>query len=199
MNVSITRRSATAGSLLALSTACLSLSVLGKPGTASAETPVIDYSSLDDAKLEEIVHSAQKVLASRAVASDNGVLLCDTDGVEVYLMRKLGTANGGALVVIELAVLNGSDHEVKLCGKPIIINGWDIDGYYGNTTVGAGQNKRIDIDFNPNDAMIESYADVTSIEMGISFRDPENAWGSEELARTDPVTVLFDNGDIVTE
>ena len=139
---------------------------------SSVSLAEIDYSSYSDDELRAIISAANNELTKRHLAGEGDILLCDVEGISIYLTRKysIEEANGGKKYIkFEVIAVNNSEHGLMFGYYSASVNGWDVGFSWSNVNASAGHKIRGEILFCISDAGINSFDEIETIEVRLGF------------------------------
>lgn len=156
-------------------------------GIAVSES--IDYASLTDDQLHEIINLARNELAKRELIAQEKTVLFEQDGVQLYLTGKYRVSSKADYMYLEAVVVNDSDLSVgvALDSYKASVNGWDVwgDGISGTK---PGKKQKGEITIKIADAEISTYEELEEIEFVFKLFNGETY---KTISLTDPITVHF--------
>lgn len=146
----------------------------------------LDYSSMTDAQLHDIVDAARNELAKRELTTAGNTVLLDQDGVQVYLTGDYTITGSSKYLVLDVVVINDSDKNISVSiDSDCSINGWAVSTM-GCGETPAGKKKRAELSFKLSDAGISTYEEIEDIEMTLYLYDMDK-W--ETVSRTETITL----------
>lgn len=156
-------------------------------GTCFAEG--LDYASMTDAQLHDIVNAARNELTKRELIAAQNTVLCEQDGVQVYLNGKYQLWKSDENVFIELGVIviNDSDKSISINIKECSINGWTTFAM-GVSETPAGKKQKGTITIRISDADISTFEEIDDLEIAFQLYNMSE-W--KIVSNTDVVTVSF--------
>lgn len=167
---------------------CLALLLfIAIPCEAFAELP--DFAAMSDEELQELVNAARNELARRGLAAEEGTVIYDEDGIQIYLTGKQYVEDYGdsSTLYVEVVIINDSDKDIGIMMESSTINGWEIYGW-GTDDISAGKKKKAEFEFNASDADVFAIEEVEDIEMQMNIYDSETY---ETIKKLDPITINF--------
>lgn len=172
--------------MTAASVAALALAGVIAATPALAVAPQVDYSSLTDAELQQVVDSARNEQATRALTADGDLVLADADGLKLYLTGEYAVARSGDYIYFDAALINDAAFEGRVIIDDAYINGWEV--YASDLgSVAAGKKRMGQITFSLRDAGIDSADEIDGIELHL------------RTYRADRYETLTDLGSVIIE
>ena len=155
------------------------------PITALADlnlASLLDFSSMSDEALKNLINLCSAELRSRAVIDDKGILLFEYEGIALY---QTGDAyiNENGLIIIPAYIENNLDDPAYISGDSIICNGWDIMANFGGS-VQAHTKNNVDMIFLSGDAGLKSLDDIYSL----TFKWTVTSWKTHKTLYQDEVS-----------
>lgn len=142
--------------------------------SAVAESAV-DFASMTDDQLHELINSARNELTKREMIMSEKTVLLEQDGVTVYFTGNHETWGYDSVYVdLEVVVVNDSDKSVSILIDSSSINGWEVFGT-GVSDTGAGKKQKGVLSFEVTDAEISTYEEIEELELTITIYDGD-AW-----------------------
>ncbi len=150
----------------------------------------IDYASLTDDQLHEIIDLARNELARRELVAQEKTVLFEQDGVQLYLTGNYKVdewGEGKHVLQLEAVVVNESDRKISVHIDTVSVNGWNV---YGGSisNIDAGKKKKGSFEIRLYDADIHSYEEIEDIEF--SFKVLDESY-SRIFSTETPITVHF--------
>ena len=155
--------------------------------TAMAET-AIDFTTLTDEQLHELVDGARNELTKRELNMSADLVLIEQDGVTVYLTGEYELwGSDNVYIDFEVVVVNDSDKTVSILVDSASINGWDVYGS-GVSDTSAGKKQKGTLEFLLTDADISTYEEIEDIELTLTIYDSDE-W--ETINDVEGITIQF--------
>lgn len=131
----------------------------------------LDYASMTDAQLHDIVDAARNELTKRELVAEGKTLLFEHDGVSVYLTGdfKADSLHTDSMHFMRASVIvvNDSDINVRVGVDSMSVNGWEVSNS-GFSSVSPGKKLKDELTFNAVDTDITTVEEIETIE--ITFR-----------------------------
>ncbi len=131
----------------------------------------LDYASMTDAQLHDIVNAARNELTRRELVAEGKTLLFEQDGVSVYLTSGFEAdsihTDAWYFMRAGVIVVNDSDINVRVGIESMSVNGWEVSNS-GFSSVSPGKKAKDELAFNAADTDITAVEEIETIE--ITFR-----------------------------
>lgn len=148
----------------------------------------IDFASMTDEQLHELINGARNELAKRELAMSADLTLFEQDGVTVYLTGEYEVWGSDNIYIdFEAVVVNDSDKLVSILVDISSINGWDVYGS-GISETSPGKKQKGSLEFLLTDADISTYEEIEDIELALTIYDSEN-W--ETISTVENIVIQF--------
>lgn len=166
-----------------LLTLLLALLLIGSIALAES----LDYASMTDKELQDIIDGARNELLVRKLDSDGTFVLFDQDGAKLYLTGHY-KINSSGFVKMEAVFINNTGKAATVGVDEVYVNGWKVSAL---SPGGCANGKKIKgtFDMNLSSAEISTFAEVEEIEFHIRIYDESY----ETFIRFDPITVVFNH------
>ena len=131
----------------------------------------LDYASMTDTQLHDIVDAARNELTKRELVAEGKTLLFERNGVSVYLTSdfKADSFHTDSMHFMRASVIvvNDSDINVRVGVESMSVNGWEVSNS-GFSSVSPGKKLKDELTFNAVDTDITTVEEIETIE--ITFR-----------------------------
>ena len=121
----------------------------------------MDFNSMTDQELKEIMTSCSDILRNRQTIPDDWVLLFDEENIQIY---QIGEARLGSskILTVPAAVINKNDFYIHIYIMNSSCNGWVIDS--SSRIIPNDSKEKWEINFFLDDAFIENIDDIVSLK-----------------------------------
>ena len=151
-----------------------------------------DYSGMSADELYAILVEVRAELLSRELQLTPGQIFMENDVVKMYLDKKDIEFTSSGYLKIPVILVSESPDEISFQIDSLMVNGWECFGSIGNIQT-AGK-KRTEITINCNDAEVTSIDEIEDIKVAfLAF----NMGTFKRECETEPVTFVFENGELV--
>ena len=132
----------------------------------------LDYASMTDAQLHDIVDAARNELTKRELVA----VLSEQDGVTVYMTGdytiRESSISDDIWLKINIVVVNDSGRDVGIDTVNPSVNGWDVSASILSTTT-KGKKSKQELTLNVKDAEVKSLDEIEELEIAFRMFDGE--------------------------
>ena len=136
----------------------------------------LNYASMTDAQLHDIVDAARNELTKRELVAAEKTVLFAQDGVTVYMTGdytiRESSISDDIWLKINIVVVNDSGRDVGIDTVNPSVNGWDVSASILSTTT-KGKKSKQELTLNVKDAEVKSLDEIEELEIAFRMFDGE--------------------------
>ena len=150
----------------------------------------IDYSSMSEDQLREVIVQARAALAEKEEPFNDQCVVFEEDGIRVTITGIRSDDRTG-WYYIDVTVVNKSENDATITFDDLYINGWQTKtGSFSVQKVGAGKNAKDQLTFYKlsEEAEITKMEDMQDLSFIIKIVDPSTY---KTVTKTEEKTITF--------
>ena len=136
----------------------------------------LNYASMTDAQLHDIVDAARNELTKRELVAAEKTVLFEQNGVTVYMTGdytiRESSISDDIWLKINIVVVNDSGRDVGIDTVNPSVNGWDVSASILSTTT-KGKKSKQELTLNVKDAEVKSLDEIEELEIAFRMFDGE--------------------------
>ena len=153
----------------------------------------IDWKSLSNAEVTEIVNQGTRELQDRKLTKDGKTVVADSDELKVYITGRyrINEKNKDSVILIlEAVFMNNCKQDIRIIPKNLCINGWDcsFDLYSNMVEIPANKMEKAEISMSLSDAECAKLTDIKFVEFSFNIYDMTEY--VKPFATTEPITYV---------
>lgn len=151
----------------------------------------LDYASMTDAQLHDIVDAARNELTKRELVAAEKTVLFEQDGVTVYMTgdytMQESSISDAVWLTINIIVVNDSGRDVGISIVNPSVNGWNVSSLSLSPT-SKGKKSKQELTLDVKDAEVKSLEEIEGLEIAFRMFDCETY---KTFAKVPAITLHF--------
>jgi hypothetical protein len=149
----------------------------------------VDVASMSSEDLIALVNAAKNELVSRKAEEDGKIFLVDKDDVQVYWTGRLKQNENK--IALEVIFINNTNEELSIFTNYCILNGWQIDTGFIDSTV-PGAKRKCEFTLQISDSDVSDMSQVETLELDF-YSYVSDTFERHELGKT---SLVFSDGKV---
>ena len=151
----------------------------------------IDYSTLTDEALAQIIRDARIEMSKRNLRNNDDYLVAlDSQGIQLVYLGTYGFLSPyqKKAVYLDYTVINSNDFAISFTLENTMLNGWSSIPFTGFTQVEPSSRMRNSVGFYLENAMITELSELEDLQFTLNCRRTDTG----EIVDRAKVTIIFD-------
>ena len=152
-----------------------------------------EYKTMSNDDLYALINAVRTELLSRELSLTPDQIFIENDKVAMYMDKKDIEFTRSGTLEIPVVLVNNTENEISFQIDSLMVNGWECMGIIDNIKTSGKKRATIDLYCGRG-------AEVTSIEEIEDIRVTFSAFNMdtfEDAAKTDPILLVIENGQLV--